>query len=159
MANNYLQFSECICIEAEEFEWAEKYLGILDEFYGLEDAEAEAHPDYKLYRSVLDTFEIDMDAESFDFEWDIENRKKNSALLCIFSEESGNLENAALFIQQFLRKFRPDGYVSLTWAATCSKMRAGEFGGGAAFITAENIEFMDSYSWVDKQIAEFKEKK
>ena len=159
MANNYLQFSECICIEADEFEWVEKYLGILGTFIDEDLKDPETHPDYALYRSVLDTFEIEPDAESFDFEWNIEDRTKNSALLYIFSEESGNLENAALFIQQFLRKFRPDGYVSLTWAATCSKMRAGEFGGGAAFITAEKIEFMDSYSWVDKQIAEFKEKK
>ena len=59
--------------------------------------------------------------------------------LWVYAEESGNPDNVAWLVQKFLKKFRPDQCWSLTYATTCSKPRAGEFGGGAVFVTADAI--------------------
>ncbi len=55
---------------------------------------------------------------------------------------------AALVVQRFLKECRPGGSVGFTWSETCSKPRLGEFGGGACFITAEEIKWMSAYSWL-----------
>jgi hypothetical protein len=41
----------------------------------------------------------------------------------------------------------------LTYANTCEKPRVGEFGGGAMFVTADNIVWEDSYTFVAEQVA------
>ena len=50
-----------------------------------------------------------------------------------------------------LEKFHEEGSLSFSWAVTCSKMRSGEFGGGAAFVTAKTIKFIDTASWAEEQ--------
>lgn len=47
----------------------------------------------------------------------------------------------------------------LTWisheqAYTCDKMRSGEFGGSAVFITADNIQYHGTSSWLERRIGE-----
>ena len=49
------------------------------------------------------------------------------------------------------RSSRPDQCWSLTYATTCSKPRLGEFGGGAVFVTADNIRWNNSYDFVAEQ--------
>ena len=58
--------------------------------------------------------------------------------LWFYAEESGSPDNVAWLVQKFLKRFRPDQCWSLTYAATCSKPRVGEFGGGAVFVTADD---------------------
>ena len=81
-----------------------------------------------------------------DFEFYISATAMN-----IYAEESGTPELVAEFLQQYLEKFQPQGSLWFAWATTCSKMRAGEFGGGAAFITATDIKFLDTHSWAEEQ--------
>jgi hypothetical protein len=54
-------------------------------------------------------------------------------------------------VQKFLRHCRHDQCWSLTYATTCSKLRLGEFGGGAVFITADDIRWNNSYDFVEEQ--------
>ena len=75
----------------------------------------------------------------------------------MYADESGNADHVALFMQEYLKRFNPEGAFSITYSATCSKPRLGEFGGGAAFVTAEKIEWIDSHDWVQKMSAKFKE--
>jgi hypothetical protein len=51
-------------------------------------------------------------------------------LFWVYSDEYGSVENIATLCQAFIRKFRTDSVVGLTWAAYCSKLRVGEFSGG-----------------------------
>jgi hypothetical protein len=62
-------------------------------------------------------------------------------------------------VQKFLKKFRPDQCWSLTYATTCSKPRAGEFGGGAVFVTADEIKWQNAYDFIEDQRAAFKAKR
>ena len=59
--------------------------------------------------------------------------------LWLYTEESGSPERVAHLVQKFLGRFRPNQCFSLTYATTCSKPRAGEFAGGAVFVTADRI--------------------
>ena len=71
----------------------------------------------------------------------------------------GNADNVAWLVQKFLKKFRPDQCWSLTYAATCSKPRVGEFGGGAMFVTANKIKWQNAYDFIEEQRTAFKAKK
>ena len=66
-------------------------------------------------------------------------------------------------MQKFLAKWRPDDYLTINWACTCSKPRVGEFGGGATFVTATEIEYINSGTWLYEKMLAFdgvkKEKK
>jgi hypothetical protein len=77
--------------------------------------------------------------------------------LWIHAEEFGNPEPGAELVQQFLAKFRPDQCWSLTYAETCSRPIVGEFGGGAIFVTADDISWENTYTFVSRKREEFKE--
>lgn len=68
--------------------------------------------------------------------------------LKLYAIEAGNPEAAACFVQEFLRRFRQQASFGLSWCASCSKMRDGEFGGGAVFVTARHIEAWSSREWL-----------
>ena len=70
----------------------------------------------------------------------------------------GNADNVAWLVQKFLKKFRPDQCWSLTYATTCSKPRVGEFGGGAVFVTADEIKWQNAYDFIEEQRTAFKAK-
>ncbi len=67
----------------------------------------------------------------------------------------GDVSNVAWLVQKFLKKFRPDQCWSLTYSATCSKPRVGEFGGGAVFVTADTIRWQNAYDFIEEQRAAF----
>jgi hypothetical protein len=48
------------------------------------------------------------------------------------------IENACVFLQMFLRKFRPAEVIKFEWAEFCSKPRVDGFGGGAAIVSARD---------------------
>lgn len=81
-----------------------------------------------------------------DFEWSLDENTMR-----IYADEAGTPELVAAFLQQYLEKFQPKGSLWFSWAYTCSKMRAGEFGGGAAFVTAKRIDFVDTALWAEEQ--------
>jgi len=76
--------------------------------------------------------------------------------LWVYSQESGNPDNVAWLVQRLLKKFRPDLCWSLTYATTCSKPRAGEFGGGAVFATADEIRWENAHDFIARQLGQFK---
>lgn len=57
-------------------------------------------------------------------------------------------------MQEYLRRFHPDGFVTFAWSDSCSKPRLDEFGGGASFITADAVELMSVYQWQAEKGAE-----
>jgi len=151
MANNYLQFSEVIQLKSEaEKEWVEWYLGIIP---GSDESDAfEKLSDQSEYERQLERYNLQTDDLSLNFQWN--TGEEND--LWIYADESGDVDNVALFVQDYLRKFAPDESFGITYASTCSKMRVGEFGGGAAFVTSDEIDWVDAGSWVAENRKRFK---
>ncbi len=61
-----------------------------------------------------------------------------------------NIDALANMLQSFLL-FRPGQSITFSWANTCSKPRTDSFGGGAVFITRDDIAFMSTDGWIKKQ--------
>ena len=78
--------------------------------------------------------------------------------LWLYAKEGGDLERIAHLVQKYLRQFRQQNCWSLTYATTCSKPRVSEFGGGAVFVTAEEVKWQNAYDFVETQSAAFRKK-
>lgn len=74
--------------------------------------------------------------------------------LLVISDEFGGPDAAAGFVQEFLAAFRPTVGVIFEWAHTATKMRPGEFGGGAAVITAAEIRWLNVHDWAQTALRE-----
>jgi hypothetical protein len=130
MADNYLQYSEMLPANDEEKAWFE--------------AAAQ-----KMQEMAEDT------GEFFNVEYQLESGADG---IWIFSEEGGNIDSVAELVQAFLKQFRPNGCWGMTWSETCSKLRIGEFSGGAVFVTANKIEYRHASSWVEEMKNKFEAK-
>lgn len=145
MANNYLDFSEIIDqLTDKEKEWFKQELGVPEFIDDWPDEEFEAWCEDR---------NIEDPCEWPGFAWEFYETR-----LWVYATESGNIEALTSIVQKFLAKFRPDSYFTVTWSYTCSRPRVGEFGGGAAFVTRDEITMMDSYDWVSDKEQEFKDK-
>jgi len=145
MSDNYTGFSERLKINTEaEREWVEAHFKTLG---SLEDSSDEAGPEAE---KLAELYELEEWEHSLDFDWNFEDGH-----LSIYSEESGNVNNAATFVQLFLKEFYPEDHFHISWANWCSKSSYGEFGGGAVFITAESMDWISSYDFIQAKLKEF----
>jgi hypothetical protein len=156
MANNYLQFSEAIYkLSDEERAWCEARLRHLEEALPTLDDDGKdgngvpCAPEDRPYLNG---------AGFLCFQWSIKPGPDGHCLW-IHNEEYGDLEYVALFVQEFLAKFRSNEYFTLTWAETCSKPRISEFSGGALFVTADEIAWNGAFPWLGVKIREFDRRK
>lgn len=156
MADYYTLFSEALVLDnAEQAQWMRDQLdpGLLDR---LRDFENEQHaksstsittPDWAkdavLARHI---FSGDGDA-SFEFTIEGPDREQKYSIT-FYSEESGDVDAILALVQAYLKKFAPQQRFGLGWANTCSKSRVGDFGGGAAFVTANKIEQINTFNWL-----------
>jgi len=145
MADNYLEFSEIIDnLTVKEAAWLDRQL----------ETDTKANCPVFL-RDFKDRDPYDTDCGfAYSFEECGDRR-----YLWISSAEGSNVDCAARLVQKFLKRFRPDQCWSLTYAETCSKLRAGEFGGGAVFVTADKISHLNTYDFVAQQQAAFQKKR
>ena len=67
--------------------------------------------------------------------------------------QNGGQEAACAFIQHLLQQFDCAPYVTFEWSHDCSRPRADAYGGGAAYITATEIETFSSSEWLQKVAA------
>lgn len=127
MANNYLEFSESIeHLTTQELEWWKNKEKETCDAYDEDPEGADEN------ENICSDFSIDKDSKSVWFH----------------ADESGNADRVGSVVQQFLKIFRPTESFSLTWAEYCSKPRIGEFGGGAMFVTADQIKFQTCGGWI-----------
>ena len=139
MANNYLQFSTMIETSGtEELAWAEEHLIHVSELYEKVSA-ANMYDGWGVAKNELERLGYDLDQDYLGF-----NYKVGRNGIQIYAEEYGEPSQVATFMLLYLRKFRPNGSLSFTWALTCDKMRPDEFSGGGAFITAKGIQNFES---------------
>ena len=64
--------------------------------------------------------------------------------------DNGERVNCVAMLQQKLKTLDGESYPSITieGASTCSKMRTGEFGGFAYFITREAVRYISTWAWL-----------
>lgn len=147
MANNYTLFSEALELRnEEEAKWWEVVL-----------AQCTSEDDWN-YTGLLKELDQDLINEIRDHGLGC-NIEVCPDHVWIYSEESGNVDIPAYLVHLFLRKFRSKDHWSLSWACTCSKPMLGEFHGGAVFVTAEKVSYMNSTQWLTKKISEYEKEK
>jgi len=127
MANNYTQFSMGITFEKKARKWLEKQLTY------------RASKEYE--KKIQDNGE---------HYWGIDH-KFDGDHLYLSSDLSPDLDGLTEFLQEYLQKFDPHGFISVTWADICSNMRVDEFGGGAAAITAKEIRCCSTYEFLARE--------
>jgi hypothetical protein len=125
---------------------------------------AERDPDWYGVRFLRDQEGYDPEYDLLGFQYSFDGpempRRRNDRWgrhLWLYADEYGNPENVAHLVQKFLKMFRPDQCWSLTYATSCSKPRVSEFGGGAVFVTADEIRWQNAYEFVEQQSAAFKQ--
>ena len=179
MANSYVEFSEVLPrLNDEEECWLRQQLETVYVFGDQVYAEAELPPDCqpqqadwhgcRAYRDVpdcaADVKDMDLCGPGFEHRFlsDEPRDDGEGGLLAgwgrhlwVYADEWAYLDGLACLVQKFLKRFRPDQCWSLTYATTCSKPRAGEFGGGAIFVTADQIRGQSAYDFIEQQAADF----
>jgi hypothetical protein len=168
MADNYLQFSESLPnLTAEEEAWLIEQLQPIAVFGDREYQEGDAaiaaqdgDPSFTGPRFLRDDPDFDS-SDVREFEFAIFNNHQDGPSptreLWLFAEGYGNPDQVAWLVQKFLKRFRPDQCWSLTYAVSCSRARIGEFGSGAIFVTASEIEWHDAGDFVVQKRAVFKQ--
>ncbi len=168
MANNYLQFSEVIPhLTEDEGTWLRNQLERVYVFGEREYREGEVPEDLARQdadwigiRGLRDAEDPPEDDEFIGFQHEFckdDDRDGWGRYLWIFAEEDGGVDCVVHLVQKFLRQFRPGECWSLTYATTCSKPRVGEFGGGAVFVTVDEIRWQDAFDFVEQQRAAFQQ--
>ena len=74
------------------------------------------------------------------------------------SDLSPDLDELIDFAQAYLQECDPAGVVTVEWANSCSKMRPDGFGGGAAVVTATEVEYITTHEWIAQRLAVLSEK-
>lgn len=62
--------------------------------------------------------------------------------------DSGGIDAVCAFVQHLLLRFDTAPLVVFEWSHDCTKPRTDAFGGGAAYITAEEIKTMSTSEWL-----------
>jgi len=170
MADNFLLFSEVVPnLTAEEEDWLKSQLGYIavngDTEITVEDRDDEAAQDAQWVgiRGLRDCDDYDPAWDDLGFQYAFDDDDRKSAEwgrhLWIYAEDHGDVGRVAHIIRKFLKQFRPEQCWSLTYATSCSKPRVGEFGGGAVFVTANEIQWQNADDFVQQQRAAFETRK
>ena len=131
MADNYTQLSTLLDIKN-----GQKVMDILDTLSSLEDMTEEES------NCLTD--------EDFGNPASLSVQGETSDTLWVCAEEECNLEATAMLMQKLLQEEavepnHPRG-ILIEWASTCSKLRAGQFGGGAFLATADKVVWREEAS-------------
>jgi len=165
-----LEFSEIIPkLTPKEEAWLKEQLQPIRVFGDKEHPEnavpaelADTEADWTGVRFLRDNDDYDPDCDSLGFGYNFDDDHDDGSWgrhLWLYAEEYGSPDNVAWLVQKFLKTFRSDQCWWLTWASTCSKPRIGEFGGGAIFVTADEIKWQNVYQFIDDERAAFVAKK
>jgi hypothetical protein len=169
MANNYLLFAEILeDVMLEETTWLRHQLEPIVVIDGAEYPEGDdslsdlkTEPSYEGMRFLRNYDGLD-NTDDREYRYDdahyqgFEVEFEDDGDVLFFAEEHGDPARLAHLVQQFLRRFRPNECWPLSYAKTCSKPHPSEFGGGAAFVTADEIRWQSSFTFVEQQLTAFK---
>jgi hypothetical protein len=170
MADNYLLFSEVLPnLTASEEAWLKEQLQKVCVFGDATYAEdavpadlAEREPDWSGILFLRDKGDYDPACDSLGFEYHFADDPPPpdgwGRHLWFYSEDYGNPENVAWLIRKFLKQCHPDQWWWLAYAENCSKPHVGEFGGGAIFVTADEIKWQSTHDFIEQELKAFRAK-
>ena len=164
MANNYNQASQVLKLDLAGYQWFQKNLNettwiIFDDSEKKWEEFDDNNPDH--VRQEDDSIEVAkwrlsqlpkidrQDAFDFrdcDFSYDLEEDS-----IWFYGDEFIDIEAVAEIVKQFFKETGSTDSFTIESAYTCSKLRVGQFGGAAAFVTADSIEYMSTFEWCQKK--------
>jgi len=97
-----------------------------------------------------DSLRIEID--DWQFETELESSPEIRGIW--LHTENGGVNAACAFIQHLLQTFDPCSRLTFEWSHDCSKPRVDAYGGGAAIITAEEIQTMSTAQWLEEHTSE-----
>lgn len=153
MADYYSLFSILIPLQSpEEVEWCREQLSIDDILSGCEEDNSGRLllPEEAKQKYVL----ADHCAESnyLGFEYEIQESDRGELpSLWLYCHDSFDSESLIIFLMAFLKKFHPDGVISIGICHTCSRPIVNSYGGGAIVITADDVRSMSTGDWIYEQ--------
>lgn len=166
MADCYLQFSEVLPhLTDEEQAWLQHQLAPVCVFdgreYSMEELSGSRDVDSAVWRGCRVFRDLELEGADNDgeagFEYAFSEDIDWGRHLWFHADEWGCLKRLAHLVQKFLAAFRSGRFWSLTYAATCSKSLIGAFGGGAVFITADEVIWSDSHDFAQQHAATARE--
>lgn len=144
MADNYLQYAvEVTDLTDEEIAWLRQAL-TWDLSEEQEKAKAQgADPDTVTPPGWWEEY-----AECVGLSYELDQVRRE---VLLYAVENGNAGCAAELLFAFVTEFRPAAIYTIEWAETCSRMRPGEFGGGACVISREGIRWQRTGVWASRE--------
>lgn len=106
--------------------------------------------------SIPDSFYDEL--ENHDIFIDAEDRYgENNELTYFYSEEGTDVDEFAYYLKKLLNTLdsKQYPYFIIEGCHYCSKMREGEFGGYAFFITRDKIQVINTGHWLNQRIDGF----
>jgi hypothetical protein len=153
MADNFMVFSEVIPhLIDDEAHWCQSRLDHLESLF---DGDLTKDAEDPALRLLPEDSTYDPNCGSFLWAVQKENDTEWGRHLWLYADEGFDPETVATFAQEFLKRFRPLSSFAFTWSETCSKPRVGEFGGGAGFVTADDVQFFHTHEWVRERHTAF----
>jgi len=158
MFDYFLRFSAFLAdLTGAECEWLQEQLAIVYIVDGAEYPEGElpagkteADATWIGCRAYLgwDAYEPDpSDEVGFLYSFADKPDKAGRWFLHLYATQSGNVGNVAYVVQKFLKRFRPADSWCLTYCIGSDRAGVGEFGGGAVFVTATDVESFTAEEW------------
>ena len=136
MADNYTQYCEELKgLTLEQHAWLDGLVALLDPADRDEGREEELA--YAPYLAVID--EATEDGERIGYGSWAEVQEDGSYTWCFEDDGCGDIDVVLYLVQSLFKHFNLDRTWTLTWAATCSKARPGQFGGGVAVVSRDKL--------------------
>jgi hypothetical protein len=128
MADNYTHGSFTLPLRStEEAEWMAAFLQEVDEQLAAEEEPTNGVAEYLR--------NLGSECRCNNYVRRPEGEKK---YLWVYGDEQFDVEEAALVVMAYLKRWAPKACFVFTWADTCSKPRPGEFSGGSVLVNVED---------------------
>lgn len=143
MANHYTDFSTIFEVDPDQ---AQKAKDLFDRLIKAEEDQTELDGDHPELSAKI------TDGESVGFVIELHPQDDRVAVLVTTETNGyGNEQMAATYISDVLQICDIDEAVDFEFAFTAQKGIPGAFGGGAALIERDNIEWMGTSLWLQQQ--------
>jgi len=163
MADYFLQFALTVPVSSDAaYEWLQVVLPALPDVFSITDESekraakqlkrlvAGKSPEHQSALTELSRRLLRSDFDGPGFQWQLDRETSADGPvgeLHLFAEECGDTDQVITLLEVYLSQCDPKRIISLSWAYSCSKMRSGDFGGGAAVVTATGTTYVDTISW------------
>lgn len=147
MANYYTHFVMPVAMTEEQVEFATAVMEAIDEMASDEDFDEGSYPPHvlSLARQIFGEIENSCSIEINHLDGDV----------YVWTDSAGDvsIDAPALLLQGVMAHFQIEGRVGLEYANTCDRGRPGGFGGGAAFISKDDIEWLSTRAWLEQKLS------